>query len=211
MKIIKNKEPFPHIFIEDYFNKLEISQIWTELEFLSYVQKLKSPEETSTAKTKDSVLLKNNFGVHLDTLYSKREISNILTFNRKIFDKNFIDEIGEFDFSFKNFKVCNLDYTLLSYYENFGYYKPHADVSTYTALTWIYKEPKMFLGGDLFFPEYDYKIEIKNNSLLLFNSAILHQVVEIKMENCSINQFGMFSGNGRYCISQFCTSNYFLR
>ena len=76
--IIKNKNPFPHIIIENYFTDVEISHIWKEIEFLSYYHKLKSPSNTSSAKNKNSIILKNNHGIHLDTLYKEREISNIL-------------------------------------------------------------------------------------------------------------------------------------
>lgn len=209
MNIIKHKDPFPHIIIDNFYTEIELSHIWREIEFLSYIHKLETPSKTSTAKTKDFKILKNNFGLHLDDLYKRREISNILNLNKKLFSEELIDEISSFDFSFNNFKVCNIYYTLLSYYENQGYYRPHKDLANYTALTWFYKEPKKFSKGNIYFPEYEYDIEIKNNMMLFFMSSVYHQVIGVEMENYPLDECGMFSCNGRYCMTQFCLPNYF--
>lgn len=206
--IIKNKTPFPHIIIENYYSDVELFHVWKEIEFLSYSNKFKLPEETSTARTIDSKILKNNLGIHLDNLYAEREISNILKLNKKIFNQPLFNEIINFDFSFNNFKVCNIYYTLLSYYENSSYYRPHFDLANYTTLTWLFKEPKKFTGGNLFFPEYDYEIKIKNNMLLIFTSSVMHQVTDVQMKEYDLDEFGMFNGEGRYCLTQFCMPVY---
>lgn len=209
MKIIKHKNPFPHVVIDNFYSEQELFHIWKELDFLTYVQKLESPEDTSSAKTKEGVFKKNNYAIYLDNLYKNREISNILTITRKLFDDSLMEEIYSFDMLFKGFEMCNSDLTLLSYYENSQYYKSHKDSCSFTSLTWFYKNPKKFKGGDLYFPEYDYLFEIKNNKLLFFPSFIEHQVVDVVMENYKHDEYGMLSGKGRYCLSQFCGITYY--
>ncbi len=202
MNILKKKEPFPHIIIENHYTDEELFHIWKELEFLSYKQKLEPAEKTGTA-TLNSEPLKNNYGVFLDSLYKSRDISSILTINRKIFDSNFTDEISSFDLIFGTYKICNFDRTLVSYYENTQEYKSHYDLAVFTGLSWLFREPKFFKGGDLYFPDYDYKCEVKNNKFILFPSFLNHQVFKVSMPSYVNDKFGMFSTNGRYCISQF--------
>jgi predicted 2-oxoglutarate/Fe(II)-dependent dioxygenase YbiX len=92
---------------------------------------------------------------------------------------------------------CNFDSTLISYYENSGYYKSHKDTAVVTALTWFFKEPKMFEGGDLIFTKTEEEIKVSNNTVIIFPSHFAHEVTAIKMDG------EPFSGNVRYCMSQF--------
>ena len=57
-------------------------------------------------------------------------------------------------------------------------------------LLWIFKEPKPFTGGDLIFTDYDYTVECKNNSGIIFPGPIKHEVPPIE-------------GDGRYTITLF--------
>ena len=117
--------------------------------------------------------------------------------NRKIFDK--FDEIKSSHPSwfFNNF-TCNFDTTQISYYEKNDYYGAHTDASILTALTWFYKEPKKFQGGDIFFTDYDLQHSIQNNSTLIFPSCIKHSVSTIEMGDENLNK-----RLGRFCMAQF--------
>ena len=70
-------------------------------------------------------------------------------------------------------------------------------------MTWLYQEPKKFVGGDLFLgPDGnfdDIKIDCVNNRTLIFPSMIPHTVDMIKMEEQYLNK-----KQGRYVITQFC-------
>lgn len=208
MRIEKNKLPFPHVIIHDIYTDVELKYIWRELEFLSHKDKLLSPDKTGSAFDDDGVLLKNNHAVSLDNVYRDyRQVSDILSITRKPLE-NLVYEVANFDFSFGILKECNEDYTILSYYEDSQDYKPHRDIAAYTLLTWFYKQPKQFDGGDIYFPEYDYLIEIKNNTTLFFMSTVEHQVFPVKMNiDTSIDEYGFYSCKGRYCISQFVNVN----
>ena len=187
----------------------ELFHIWKELDFLTYSTKLMRPSDTNSAKdifsNKD---LKQNLGLHLDDLYKRREISSILQINRKALSNTIWRACIESDFSFKNLETCNLDNTLISYYEEGDYYEAHKDMSSYTALTWFYKQPKQFYGGDISFPEYNYTVEIQNNMTLYFMSSLTHLVEPVVMNTkCDIDDYGAMSGNGRYCMTQFLINN----
>jgi hypothetical protein len=196
-----NENPFPHLIIDNYYLDNELSDIWLELNFLTSPRKLLPQELTGSAMDDGGNYLKNNHGIFLDSTYGlNRNISNILRHNRKLFKPDFYKSVKDLNFIFDYLITSNKDQTLLSYYENHDFYKPHRDASALTSLQWLYKEPKRFTGGDLYFPYYNnYKVDVKNNRCILFPSCIEHAVSEITM----FDQTPTMAGYGRYCISQF--------
>lgn len=198
MKIFHFENPFPYIILEDTYSDDELRLIWEELNFICYPHKLKPPQETGSAKSSnENKILKRNNAIWIDTLYEDRNLSNILKINRKLF-LNFEDIIlSHSSWFFKHFET-NFDTTLISYYEKNDYYEPHKDSSVITCLTWFYKEPKKFEGGDLYFTDYNIEHKIKNNSTLIFPSKIRHAVSTIKM-----NEENMNKKQGRFCMTQF--------
>ena len=198
MKIESYNDPFPYIRVFDFYSEEELKLIWEELEFVLNDRILNSPENTGSAKN-NGVILKQNKGIFLDYLYVDRNTSNILTINRKFFI-SLSDILSKSNhWIFKNsLSDVNWDNTLISYYENSDYYKKHYDVSAYTCLTWFFKKPKKFEGGDLFFPDFNLKIEVEDNSLIFFPSIINHEVSEVKM-----NPEDVGKKLGRVCMTQF--------
>jgi len=189
-------EPLPYLKIENMYTPEELEYIFEELSFLSYVDKMNPPDLTGSALVEWKPQ-KNNSGIFLDSAYAKRELSNILQVNRKIFEEKYLNLYSELSFAYQSIKTCNIDTTLISYYDNGGYYKSHHDNSCHTILTWFFKEPKAFKGGDFYFSNYDEKVEIKNNMTIIFPSFVKHHVDEVFMEP------NMPRGSGRYCMSQF--------
>jgi Rps23 Pro-64 3,4-dihydroxylase Tpa1-like proline 4-hydroxylase len=173
---------FPYVIVDDFYSDEELSEIWKEVEFLSSKDKLLGPERTVSATYLDGEFKKKNIGDFIDDLYYDRETSNILKLNRKIFDYNFFEELEKLDFSFSFIKKSTKDNTLLSYYDDGDYYKPHADGFMFTGVFLLYKEPKQFEGGELIFTEQNIKIECKNNRFILFPSSVRHEVAEVKMK-----------------------------
>jgi Rps23 Pro-64 3,4-dihydroxylase Tpa1-like proline 4-hydroxylase len=195
MEIFSYFEPFPYLKIKNYYTEKENELIWEELKFLTHKSKLEPPQKTG----QNNPIMKKNEGVFLDNVYTDRHYSNILNINRKTFSSCIMKEYSNLHFLHEIVNNINSDTTLLSYYENKGYYKPHSDKACITALTWFYKEPKQFTGGDLIFSSFNEKIEIENNMFIMFPSIIKHEVTDIVMDK----SLSDFSGNGRYCISQF--------
>lgn len=195
--VIKVIHPFPYLKIENLYSTEELELIAQELDFLTHPDKLEVPLSTGTAKDSDGNPLKENRGLFLDEIYSKRNISNILKVNRKIFNSEYLNSFSDLSFGYQNIKLCNYDSTLVNYYENGGYYKPHCDSFLYTAVTWFFREPRLFEGGDFYFSDYNEKIEIQHNMVVIFPSFVKHSVEEVKMMS------DLPSGYGRYSMSQF--------
>jgi len=199
MKISNLDFGFPLIVIDDYYSNEELNLIWEELIFLGKkdVLYLGSNPKSSGALNESGIPLKTNYSVFLDDLFSyDRNFSNILKVNRKIFNQ-WDNIISQNDHWFYKNLHCVVYYTLLSYYEHQSYYGLHRDNSTATSLSWFYKEPKQFDGGDLIF-ENGSKIEVKNNRTIIFPSMILHEVNSVIMEEQNLNK-----QLGRFCITQF--------
>jgi len=199
LKIHQIKNPFPFLQIENLYSEDELILIWKEFDFLTHPDKLELPENTGTALDEETkVPLKKNKGLFLDNLYSSRNISNILTVTKQLFSPVILDAFAELSFGYENIKDTNKDATLLSYYDNSEYYKSHKDQALYTAVSWFFKEPKSFSGGNFYFTDYGVKIEVQNNMAVIFPSFINHAVDEIVLEKNN-----NLTGYGRYAISQF--------
>ena len=197
-------DEIPYIIIDNYYDEQELRLIWEELDFLSYPHKLKrATKESGGATGNTGELLKKNFHRYIDEIYSERELSNILTVNRKLFDDDYKILRQHPHWFFQNV-VFNKDYTQVGYYENNDHYGEHRDSASVTALTWLYKEPKKFIGGDLFLSSDKIKIDCVNNRTLIFPSMIPHSVNEINMSQDNQNK-----GQGRYVISQFGVNDIF--
>jgi hypothetical protein len=199
LKIHQIKNPFPFLQIENLYSEDELILLWKEFDFLTHPDKLESPENTGSALDEETkVPLKKNKGLFLDDLYSSRNISNILTITKQLFSPVILNAFSELSFGYENIKYTNRDATLLSYYENSEYYKSHRDEALYTAVTWFFKEPKSFSGGNFYFTDYGIKIEMQNNMAVIFPSFVKHAVDEIILEKNND-----VTGHGRYSISQF--------
>jgi hypothetical protein len=195
MEIIPCVDPFPYLKIKNFYTEEEEQLIWEELKFLTYKNKLEPPQKTGQINP----MMKKNNGLFLDNVYTNREYSNILNVNRKTFSAKVMKAYSDLHFLCENINIINFDTTLVSYYENSGYYKSHSDIACITSLTWFFKEPKQFSGGDLIFSLFNEKIEIENNMFIMFPSVIKHEVTDISMDQ----SVPKFAGYGRYCISQF--------
>jgi hypothetical protein len=193
MEIYTFQFPVPHLIIDDLYTDDELSLIWKELEFLTPKLKV-SAKETGGNSSK-----KINKGVFLNDVYCDKKFSDILTINKKIFDSKIVDEIKKIDIDFDCFELCNHtdnNFTLINYYENCDEYKPHFDFSLFTAITFFHKNPKSFTGGEFVFSEHNYKIEPKNNRLIIFFGKEYHCAIPVKMINDDFF-------NGRYSMVQF--------
>jgi len=202
MKVKYFEDGIPFIVIEDVYEPDELDLIWQELDFMCHPDKmLTDPEETGGSREEDGTYLKKNSAIWLDLFFTQRKYSNILTCNRKLFKDNLSLMRDHGSWFFKTMQ-SNEDYTLLSYYEDGDYYEPHYDWSTVTSLTWFYKDPKSFKGGDLSL-HYEGKtltIPCENNKALLFPSYIMHSVSKIEMDE-ELKGKKM----GRWCMTQFIT------
>jgi hypothetical protein len=196
------QEPFPHAIIRNFYNEKELSLIWRELDFYTSPSKLVDAMDLGGATdplTKEP--LPKHYGVELDFIHgNKREMSDILTLNRKIFDASITNAICELSPLIWDLKQVNVDFTKIKYYEDGEYYKSHVDNARFTFLTYLYKEPKAFTGGDLHFEEFNYTIPIENNCVVFMKGCVKHASTELKMNDYTKEKC---SGYGKYTITQF--------
>jgi Rps23 Pro-64 3,4-dihydroxylase Tpa1-like proline 4-hydroxylase len=193
----------PIVIMDDYYDNTSCQKIWQELCWLNNDSKLPGPKDSGSAfKIIDGekVFLKKNKAVILDEVFQKREFSNILKENRKIFNElELIAALKSVGSIYRYIELSNRDSTLVSYYENEDYYDFHYDRAVLTLITWFYQEPKKFTGGGLIFAD-NTCIECKYNRTIIFPSFLDHKVETIKISEEDIGK-----NLGRFSITQFIT------
>ena len=189
-------EPFPHLIINDFYDKEELELIWEELTFYT------KPGKLLEAKDFGGVVGKtNSHAIALDGVYSSkyRSLSNILTVNRKLFLKSVLEAFSQTHDSCEIVKYSNWDITKVRYYHDGEFYEPHTDSPfQFLAFSYFYKEPKKFEGGEIYFPKYNYELTCENNSIIILPGWVKHGVKEVKIQDSDY-----YDGYGRYCISSF--------
>jgi hypothetical protein len=194
---IKSFPKLGFVIVEDIFDQVELNLIWKDIEIIEQKKLLKSPEETGTATCYITGRpLKNNKGIYLDRLHENEIIKNIIPISKKFYIPEIANAVADLGKMYPTYHQVNVTGNLLSYYENEDSYGPHLDQSVFTILTWLYREPKSWTGGELIFPELNAEIEAKNNRSIIFPSCFTHQVRSVKMEN-------LLPGYGRFVITNF--------
>jgi hypothetical protein len=174
IKVTVHTEPFHYIEVRNLWTKQERKEMFDEMLYLENKALFKPPEETGSALDDDKKVIKNNSGMFIDEVWATRDYSDILKHNRKIF--NVLDNKKVIDSWYFDGLNCNSDSTLVSYYEDACYYKPHMDKNIITAVSWFFKEPKKFNGGELTITDHDLTFEVTNDLTILFPSNIRHEV-----------------------------------
>ncbi len=200
--IIIKEKPFPLVTIKGLYTEEERALIFSELKFLNSGGGKKLKVDTGGAVTVDGHTRKNNKGSFLERVYQNPKFSDILSSGSKVLSilphlntgsSWYLDNIT-------NALVDSeaISGTLVSYYENGGFYKSHPDYSLLTALDWFYETPKYFDGGDIWFPDYDVEIPIELNTTVLFPGMINHEVRPVFIEEEHRDK-----GLGRYVVARF--------
>ena len=190
------QKPFPHLIIKNFYNEIELRLIWEELVYYT------KPGKLLEAKDFGGVVgYTNSHALALDSVYRKpyRNLSNILTVNRKLFNTEVRKTFSEIEECCSIALTSNWDFTKARYYHDKEYYDPHTDRDfQFLAFSYFYREPKKFRGGEIYFPDYDYEYACDNNSMIILPGWVKHGVKEV-----SIKQSDYYDGWGRYCISSF--------
>ena len=204
VQVVNDNPTFPFVVIDNWYTPNEEKAVWKELDFLSATPKnqIDRAENTIVARDLDGTAKSNAYRFYIENFYRKRELSPIINCMykqrtpefRKIIEDNCIPYA-------RSFLSSNADSSLLSYYEESDHYKPHHDVSLWTCLIWMVREPRLFDGGDFKLNEPDVEIKLKNNRMVIFPSCFLHSVSPIKFHTQPKDM-----GYGRYCITHFYNS-----
>ena len=177
------------LVIDDFFNDKQISNIKKEIAYLECDNKLLEPNYTGTASDNNKIPKKHNMGLWVDSIYADRKFSSILKHTAEIFNEDITNKYESMDIMNRYLRCSDCDNTLLSQYRPDGFYKPHSDSSTLTALFWF--KDGCINGGDLFLNDFDICIPFKENRVVIFPSFYIHSV-------------NLVQGTGnRYCISKF--------
>ena len=183
--------------LENFYTEEEKDRIWREIQFLdSNDYGWVYPDKHINATTQNGeVLLQGAKQFYFSLLYGSYEDfsypkSNIYTLGKKILswigtlcDKHDMYQ-SLYDVSHHN---CVLNY----YLEDKSKYKFHTDRSSFTMLSYFYKEPKNFTGGDLMV--YDRKYEITNGFTIIIPSWMKHSSTPIHMIDKNKTQSGKYS------------------
>ncbi len=190
-----------YMTFENIYDENELDLIWQEAKFLCHEDKLLPPKQSGTATDSNGNALKNNKSIWIDQTYIDKNTSNYLKLNKKAINITLLNrnELEKVDINLKLFFTSNYSLTLMSYYENSDYYDSHIDISCYTYIFWMFKEPKLFTGGDLSFPELNQTINVKSNMAVLFPSWLNHKVDKISM----CDTIEKYKCNGRFSFSTF--------
>ena len=196
--------PFPHLIIRNTFNEQELKLIWRELEFLNSPLKLQRPDSNGTALDELTGLpLSNNFSLFLDEAFNRHELSDILRINKKIIDPGIANAFYKLSPLLGHITMVDKYSTMIRYYETGEYYRGHRDIARFTAISYFFKEPKYFTGGDLHFNDFEYTVNIENNMTILFVGSMIHSTTELVMTDHTER----FSGYGKYAMTQFLNLN----
>ena len=166
-----------YVVIDSFFTQLELHEIKQELRDIKRFAG--EPETTGAAFGKDKQYRKTGSGLFLEGLYSAdRTKSSVLTHFNKIFNKDFVTVLANYDASFDHLAHSSRDATLVNYYENDEYYQPHRDTSVLTAVCFFtFGE---VAGGEFVFPAYGVELACVENRLVLFHGCIAHGANAVK-------------------------------
>ena len=195
IKELQNKTPY--VYITNLYSEEELSELFSELDYLQSRPSIwLDPEASGSAMTPENDPLKQNKGIWMNHIYKQVEASAVLSHNMKIYSTGLAQKIA-IEHSWFEYLLLNSRFsTLLSYYENNSHYKPHRDQAVLTTLTWLYKEPKQFEGGEITLNNEE-TLPCDSNSMIIFPSTCLHEVSPVLLNNTSEK------GMGRYTITTF--------
>lgn len=182
------------VVIDNFYNTDEADLVLSEC--ISVLPQMMDETKTSGALDANGSIIKKNHGAFI-----KSPGSNIETLSKaKLFSVDVRDRMLMANSLYKIFFGLNRVETLLSYYSDGDYYNNHIDDSIFTVVTYLYKQPKKFTGGEIVLQSYidgiSATIECLNNRTIIFPSITPHSVNPVKM----VDDSGF---DGRFCITNF--------
>lgn len=188
---IKKLDPFPHLIVESAFNENEQDLIWKELEFINLNDRL-------SCKSTNNIF-ENKILVAIGDIFSDQRFSDISKLTSVSLNREIKEKFSQLNFGYNSIWNTYNHKTFLSYYGENDSYEYTNNFSLYTILTFFYKEPKKFLGGELTFNDFNFEINIQNNTSILFPSFIPYSIKKVTFNKT-------FKGYGKYCITTLLLS-----
>ena len=197
----KSNPVYPFIVVDNWYNPGEEKAVWKELDFLCASPRgnIDRAENTIVARDKDGSSKSKAFRFYMENFYQQRNLSPILNCTYKQLTFEFNNIINECKPYSRSYLSSNFDSSMVSYYEDNDYYKPHHDTFSFTCLIWMVREPRKFTGGDFILNEPDIEIKLKNNRMVLFPCSYLHEVTPINFTEKVPEEMGW----GRFTLTHF--------
>jgi len=191
--------------LHNFYTQNEMDRIWKELEYLRSTDfGWRSPNPITNAvdektgitkfqgaKQFDFSLVFDKYQHHLAT--SK---SNIYSLGKKLLKwMDYLENKHEIYFMLKQ---INYHTAFVNYYnQDKSVYNSHKDLAVFTILSYFYKKPKNFTGGDLLVEDRKYKIS--NGFTIILPSWMDHGTTPVTIKDKTKDDAG------RYCIAHFYT------
>ena len=199
VKIIqKQAKHFGYVYVENLYTKKELNYIKNEVQNIDYifdsVPAIQEQRTRMSGKYEDGSPKMTGNGMVLDNLYSQRDYSSILTFNRKIFNRDIEEKFEEAHPANIAYPRVNKDYTILNRYSYGDEYGSHFDHASFSALTFLSLSENKIIGGELVFTDEDISFKFVDNFCIIFPSWVPHHITKIKSKDVfrySIAQFGI--------------------
>ena len=202
VKVVKDNPTFPFVVVDNWYTPNEEKAVWKELDYYSSVPKdtIHRAEDTIVARHTDGKAKSNAYRFYINEWYTeagrkRSAIQNCMYKQRSIEFHNILKECQPY---YRSFTSTNNDSSLISYYEENDHYDAHHDSFQWTNLIWFVREPKLFDGGDLDFPESGYEIKLKHNRAIFFPCCYSHRVSPVKFHTKPKD-----IGYGKYTITHF--------
>jgi len=196
----------PVVYTDEFYSEEEVQAMYDEAEKVRLLGLLGDDtggaqityKDSKTGKVETVEELSKNQSVWYSKIYSgDNRISDTLNITSKIYDKNLIAYLQSLNPYFVTMNYHKGTSILLSYYDESEHYKPHRDSCFVTVLTWLYKEPKTFEGGE-FIIEDELKIDCVRGRTVFMPGYALHEVKPVVMPKDKQGK-----GLGRYTVSIF--------
>lgn len=185
----------PVVLIRNLFSSTQVQEIMAEIEKICRLNLLLPGSITGSA-TDSNNNTKSNFGNFLNDIFEPGR-SSIVNYTRgNLLQLNLVSILEQQHYIFKYILHCNHVATLLSYYTNNNDYHPHRDDCVLTSLSYFWKQPQGFKGGDLVFPETGLTVTPEFGDTIIFPSIATHAVTPVTVTS---NE----SYSGRFVVSNF--------
>lgn len=193
------------LVIDNYYSEKELKNVFTELDYYMNCgldNLIASENDERTAFIIPDVPLAKNY-----RFYVEQPKYSVLYKYSKYSTKEF-GEMVKSNFSFGKYLTnTERNNIFVNYYENGHYYKSHKDASVVSQITWVYRQPKMFTGGNIFFSDMNETIECLHNRTLFFPGHYFHEVKEVNMNDNFKKEDFDNQYYGRFSINNFFRSS----